>query len=180
MNKPHLKLVVLTAALLASQSRVAPASALPFICQGDEPQVMVHVDGAYARHGASWQAAPIGRMFKFQCFRALGRDESNEWVLVAFGTSYAWVNRVEVRFADGKDVTQLAPANRASVPRVNLPSRLPGIPAITPQHRQMYQQAVRARRDPNAVAVIGDCNSDTLSSSVGLLQGQLTFSRTPL
>lgn len=153
-------LITLIAALVVPSHTPKPAFALPFICQGDEPQVMVHVDGAYARHAASWQSAPIGRVFKFQCYRALGRDDTNEWVLLAFGTSYAWINRVEVRFADGADITQLAPASRASVPKANLPVRLPGVPAITAQHRQMYQQAIRARRDPNAVTVIGDCNSE--------------------
>ncbi|MDW8053792.1 MAG: SGNH/GDSL hydrolase family protein [Anaerolineae bacterium] len=154
-------LVALMLALLVEHAPRAHAArpALPFVCSSAR-QVMVHIDSILPRRDSTWDAPPVGRMFKYECHTALGRDANSEWILVPFGTTHAWVHRNDVRFADGSDISQLPLVERVPQSRVSVPASLPGIPAISPQVRQMYQQAVRTGRDPDMIAVVGDCNAE--------------------
>ncbi len=137
----------------------AARPALPFVC-GSARHVMVHIDSVLPRSSNAWDAPAIGRMFKYECYPALGRDANSEWVLVPFGTTYAWVHRRDVRFADGSDITQLPVLERAPQPQASLPNTLLGIPMISTRARQLYQQAVRAGRAADIVTVVGDCNAE--------------------
>ncbi len=119
---------------------------------------MVDVDGAYPRARNAWNAPEVGRMAKFSCAPALGRDESNAWVMVAYGSSPAWLPRSAVRFADNTDITNLPVLTMTPSLEFSLPSPLPGLPTVTPAMRELYRRAVRAGRLPNMISVIGDCN----------------------
>lgn len=99
-------------------------------------------------------------MLKFQCYPALARDARNEWVLVPYGSTRAWVNRSAVRFADGADITQLPFADQLPPAPPPKRMRLPGVPAVSRKAQQLYRDAVRAGRAPGMVALIGDCNSE--------------------
>ncbi|BCX03742.1 MAG: hypothetical protein KatS3mg053_1680 [Candidatus Roseilinea sp.] len=145
---------------IAGTATAAPR-AINFLCGDSQtPQVMIDIDGTFARRDNSWQSPEIGRMLKFQCYPALGRDAAGEWILVPYGSTRAWVNKSAVRFADGMSIDQLPPANQAPPAPPPKRLRLPGVPTLTPKVQQLYRDAVRAGRTPGMVAVIGDCNSE--------------------
>jgi hypothetical protein len=50
------------------------------------------------------------------------------------------------------------------------------IPAITPQQRALYQNAVKAGKDPNVFTVVGDCNSQPAVYLQRLASGQFDAS----
>ncbi|MCS7055011.1 MAG: SGNH/GDSL hydrolase family protein [Thermoflexales bacterium] len=157
--------IVLFASAIAVGGATGTANAAPraitFVCGDSQtPQVMVDVDGTFAYRNNSWQSPQVGRMLKFQCYPALGRDYANEWILVPYGSTRAWVNRSAVRFADGMDISQLPSADQ--VPPAPPPHRmrLPGLPTVSRKMQQLYRDAVRAGRNPAMMALIGDCNSE--------------------
>jgi hypothetical protein len=65
-----------------------------------------------------------------------------------------------------------SPANKA-VKRAALPA---WIPSITPQQRAIYQNAVKAGKDPNLFTVVGDCNSQPAVYLQRLASGQFDAS----
>lgn len=148
-------------ALSVAGSFASPAHAIDFVCgDAQTSQVMIDVDGAFARLENDWQSPAVGRMLKFQCFAALARDEANAWVLVNYGYTRAWVSRSAVRFADGMDITQL-PLSKEVPPAPPPPRlRLPGVPTISSALQRRYRDAVQAGRAPGMVAVLGDCNAE--------------------
>jgi hypothetical protein len=138
--------------------RAAPR-AINFICSDSkDAQVMIDVDGTFAHRDNTWKSPEIGRLLKFQCYVALGRDANSEWILFPFGNSQAWVHRSAVRFKDGEDIFKLPPANPSAPKPVTM--RLPGIPTVSKNIKLLYKQAVKSGRNPGAVTVIGDCNSE--------------------
>ncbi|PJF48272.1 MAG: SGNH/GDSL hydrolase family protein [Chloroflexi bacterium] len=155
--------VVAVIALIALSvaGSVGPAHAIDFVCgDAQTPQVMIDIDGAFARRENSWQSPAVGRMLKFQCFAAIARDEANAWVLVNYGYTRAWVSRSAVRFADGMDITQLPLSQEIPPPPPPPRLRLPGVPTISSAAQRRYRDAVQAGRTPGMVAVLGDCNAE--------------------
>lgn len=151
-------------AALAIGATGGPTHALPrainFVCaDGGSPQIMIDVDGYFARAKNAWESPMIGRMLKFQCYSAVGRDDASEWIMVPYGSTNAWVHRTAVRFKDGFDITQLPPANAVPAPQATA-LRLPGVPNVSKRVKALYTQAVKAGRAPGVVAVVGDCNSE--------------------
>ncbi len=145
----------------AVKTVVAAPRAITFLCGDSQvPQVMIDVDGTFARRANSWQSPEVGRMLKFQCYPALGRDATSEWILVPYGSTRAWVNLSAVRFADGMSIAQLPTADQVPPAAPPRRMRLPGVPTVSRKAQQLYQQAVRAGRTPGMAAVIGDCNSE--------------------
>jgi hypothetical protein len=148
-----------TQSAFAARPPIRPA--ISFLCgESQSAQIMIDIDGTFARLNNSWSSPEVGRMLKFQCYPALGRDENNEWILVPYGSTRAWVNRSAVRFKDGTDIGQLPTAN--SVPPAPAPKavRLPGVPAVSKKVQQLYQAALKAGKAPGMATVIGDCNSE--------------------
>jgi hypothetical protein len=140
---------------------MAAHPAISFLCGDSQPaQIMIDIDGTFAHFKNTWESPEVGRMLKFQCYPALGRDDNSEWILVPYGSTRAWVSRSAVRFKDGADIGQLPAAN--SLPPVAAPKamRLPGVPSVSKNAQQLYQQAIKAGRAPGMAAVTGDCNSE--------------------
>ena len=139
----------------------AARPAIKFLC-GDSPspQIMIDVDGYFARRDNNWQSPEIGRMLKFQCYPALARDNNAEWILVPYGSTNAWVNHTAVRFKDGADISQLPASDKVPVPKSATAMKLAGVPQVSQQIQARYQQAVKAGRAPNMITVMGDCNSE--------------------
>ncbi len=121
---------------------------------------MIDVDGYFARRDNNWQSPAIGRMLKFQCYPVLARDNNNEWVLVPYGNTNAWVHRSAIRLKDGADITQLPLSNTVPPPKAPTALKLAGVPQVSKKVQQLYSQAVKAGRAGNIVTVIGDCNSE--------------------
>jgi len=166
MIKPIVHRVVAAALALAipaggtAGAALAAPRAIAFLCGDSQtPQVMVDIDGTFARRSSSWQSPEVGRMLKFQCYPALGRDAAGEWILVPYGSTRAWVNAGAVRFADGMSIGQLPLADQVP-PAPPERMRLPGAPTISRRVQQLYRDAVRAGRTPGMATVIGDCNSE--------------------
>jgi hypothetical protein len=123
---------------------------------------MVHVDGAFARALNGWTQPPVGRLLKFQCYQAVGRDFAAEWAYIPYGNAHVWVHRNDVRPKDGASLDSLPvlmstaelippkPAARVSV----------GVPTVSQAMRDVYRKGVEAGRNPAMVTVIGDCNSE--------------------
>ena len=152
--------LVISAGGVASMARAAPR-AINFLCGDSQtPQVMIDIDGTFARRENSWQSPEVGRMLKFQCYPALGRDVAGEWILVPYGSTRAWVNLSAVRFADGMNISQLPSADQVPPAPPPRRMRLPGVPTVSRKAQQLYRDAVRAGRTPGMAAVIGDCNSE--------------------
>lgn len=157
--------VVAAAAAFALAIPAGTATAAPrainFLCGDSQtPQVMIDIDGTFARRENSWQSPEVGRMLKFQCYPALGRDAAGEWILVPYGSTRAWVNQSAVRFADGMNISQLPSADQVPPAPPAKRMRLPGVPVVSRKVQQLYRDAVRAGRTPGMAAVIGDCNSE--------------------
>ncbi len=151
--------------VFAHVAHAAPAPigrlAIPFLCDtsaSNTHHVMVDIDSVFARARNDWRAPEVARVIKFECYPTLGRDESNAWVMITYGSTPAWLPRSAVRFRDGTDITNLPVVTTTPTLDFNLPIPLPGLPTITPAMRQMYQRAVRAGRQPNMISVVGDCN----------------------
>ncbi|MCX6018441.1 MAG: SGNH/GDSL hydrolase family protein [Chloroflexi bacterium] len=149
--------------LVSSSIAFARPNALPFRCLAEPGfQVMIHVDGAFARALNGWTQPTVGRLLKFQCYEAVGRDSGAEWAYIVYGNAHVWVNRSEIRLQDGIDMTQLpvlmstaeliapTPVSRVSV----------GVPTVSKAMQDRYKEAVKAGRDGTMVTVIGDCNSE--------------------
>jgi hypothetical protein len=161
-------LAACAAALAAAGATISPVAAVPlnrppaitFLCPDTQPpQVMIDVDGTFAHRDSNWESPEVGRLLKFQCYTALGRDETNEWLMLPYGSTPAWVSRTAVRFKEGLDVTQLPEANPGAVQPAPA-MRLPGVPTVSKKVQQLYKDAQKAGRKPNTVSVIGDCNSE--------------------
>ena len=145
----------------ATRPATAARPAINFVCsESQSTQIMIDIDGTFAHLNNTWTSPEVGRMLKFQCYPALGRDENNEWILVPYGSTRAWVNRSAVRFKEGTDIGQLPAANTCRLRPRSKAMRLPGVPAVSKKVQQIYQQALKAGRTPGMVTVIGDCNSE--------------------
>jgi hypothetical protein len=156
-----LALCVATVFATAATAYAKPAS-IPFQCQESDPddvQIMIDIDSAFGYKHNSWQT-PIGRLIKFQCYKALGRD-ATEFTLFQFGDSQAWVSRTAVRFRSGFDWTQLPLLDLSKVNTTAAPLKLPaGAPNIGKDLKKIYSAAAKNGRDPKIVSVMGDCNSE--------------------
>ncbi len=155
---------LLAVALLGAAPVAATTSpALPFICApASDPatvQLMIDVDSAYTYRAASWTSPTMGRVVKFECFNAIGRNKNGEWLLIPYGTDKAWIHGSTVRFKG--DIPSL-PVTEDVVARATLFTALPqGLPAITWRQRYIYRSGIWAGRDANRFTVIGDCNSES-------------------
>jgi hypothetical protein len=156
-------IVFLSLAIAAPAPAQARPASLPFKCL-DVPgfQVMVHVDGAFARALNGWKEAPVGRLLKFQCYQAIGRDFSAEWAYIAFGNAHVWVNRNDVRTKDGTDLTQLPVLMSTAelIAPTPVARTAAGVPTVSQAIKDLYAKGIAAGRDPAMVTVIGDCNSE--------------------
>jgi hypothetical protein len=167
MNKRGARRIV---AAIVAFSLTVPASAMPavaaprainFLCaDAQDPQIMIDVDGTFAHRDNNWQSPEVGRMLKFQCYPALGRDNNNEWILVPYGSTRAWVSRSAVRFEDGMDVVKLPLASAVPPAPPADALRLPGVPSVSKRVQQLYRDAIKTGRTPGMATVIGDCNSE--------------------
>jgi hypothetical protein len=145
----------------SAMSNVAARLAITFLCaDSDKPQIMIDVDGYFARRDNNWDAPMIGRMLKFQCYPALARDGNDEWVLVPYGATRAWVHRSAVRFKDGANIAQLPLVSELPPPDPAQVMRLLGVPNVSRKVKDLYKQAVKAGKNLGIVTVIGDCNSE--------------------
>ena len=144
----------------ATPSR-APA-ALPYQCPESKDFVlMIHVDGAFARSLNTWSAPPVGRLLKFQCYKAVGRDTAAEWAYIEYGNASVWVHRNEFRVKDGaqmETLRALVPADILTPTPVGAAAR--GVPQVSKAIKERYKKAVAAGRAADIVAVMGDCNSE--------------------
>ncbi len=122
---------------------------------------MVHVDGAFARSLNTWKAPPVGRLLKFQCFKAIGRDYATEWAYIDYGNAKVWVHRNDVRVKDGADLTSLKPLMPADLiaPTPAAVSNT-GVPQVSKAIKALYKNAVESGRAGDVVTIIGDCNSE--------------------
>jgi uncharacterized protein YgiM (DUF1202 family) len=123
-------------------------------------QVMVDVDSTLARSAPRWDAPVATRLIKFQCFYAVGKDSKYGFLLVREGNAKVWVHGNDVRFRGNLDalpITDEVFTAQTSVVR-NPPA---GLPAVSARVRQIYANAASYGRNPNAVTVIGDCNSES-------------------
>lgn len=122
---------------------------------------MVHVDGAFARSLNTWKAPPVGRLLKFQCFKAIGRDYATEWAYIDYGNAKVWVHRNDVRVKDGADLTSLKPLMPADL-IAPTPAAVAntGVPQVSKAIKALYKNAVESGRAGDVVTIIGDCNSE--------------------
>ncbi|MCL4504877.1 MAG: SGNH/GDSL hydrolase family protein [Chloroflexi bacterium] len=156
---PLLAAALMAAAPVAAKSTVA----LPFICAApSDPntvQLMIDVDSAYAYKAASWTSPAVGRVVKFDCFNAVGRNKNGEWLLIPYGNDQAWIHGSTVRFKG--DIPSL-PVTENVVAKTTLFATLPqGLPTITWRQRYIYRTSAWAGKDLNMFTVIGDCNSES-------------------
>lgn len=139
--------------------------ALDFVCpppaRPNDFQIMIVVDGTFAR-SLNYQKAPhVGRLLKFQCYVAIGHDFSHEWVYIQYGLNRAWVHGSEFRAKDGADMgalKSLVPADLTGPEPLNM--RLAGVPVVSKAVKELYKKAVKAGRARDIVSVVGDCNSE--------------------
>lgn len=141
----------------------ARMSSLPFKClDGTGFQIMVHVDGAFARALNGWTEPQVGRLLKFQCYQAVGRDFAAQWAYVLYGNAHVWVHRDDVRVKDGaalEDLPVLMSTSELIAP-TPVARALVGVPTVPKSVRDLYVKAMAAGRNPGMVTVIGDCNSE--------------------
>ncbi len=162
----------------------ASRPALPFQCadlpNSRDAQVMIHVDGAFARASNSFKSPAVGRLLKYQCYRVIGRDGSNEWIYVHYGRGATWIHRNDVRVKDGAvvdDFRVLFPSDL--IVAAPAPVGLPGVPTVSARARDLYKKAVKAGRRPDIVAVMGDCNSEKPVYFGRLAAGVVNLSAAP-
>lgn len=139
----------------------APA-ALPMMCPAPtDPvtaQVMVDIDSAFVRKGASWTSVSVGRVVKFQCFLPTGRNTNAEWLLIPYGDTVGWIHGSMIRFRG--DLMKL-PLTENTVSRAVTTTILPkGLPVISYRSRAAYLGSARAGKDLRMFTVLGDCNSE--------------------
>lgn len=153
----------LVASSTASYKSSAKAPALPFQCKDSKDfQIMIHVDGAFARALNTWKAPQVGRLLKFQCYKTVGRDGAGEWAWIEYGFGRVWVHRNDFRTNDGTDINDLKiilPEDLTPIPAPAL--RLVGIPTVSKSIKDLYKRAVKEGRDGASVSVMGDCNSES-------------------
>ncbi len=153
----------LVGALPTQAAPSGSSAALPYQCPDSKDFVlMIHVDGAFARSLNTWSAPPVGRLLKFQCYKAIGRDTAAEWAYIEYGNASVWVHRNEFRVKDGAQVESLraiTPADLLSPTPVRAAAR--GVPQVSTAIKERYKRAVTAGRAADIVAVVGDCNSET-------------------
>jgi hypothetical protein len=173
--------VLAVLALAPGASVHARPAALPFQCpESRDEQVMIHVDGAFARASNSFNSPPVGRLLKFQCYRVIGRDGSNEWIYARYGNGATWIHRNDVRVKDGALVDNfrvLYPADLITAAPAVL--RFPGVPTVSARTQELYKQAVKAGRRPDVVSVMGDCNSESPVYFGRLAAGVVNLSAAP-
>lgn len=123
---------------------------------------MVHVDGAFARALNGWTQAPVGRLLKFQCYQAVGRDFAAEWAYISYGNAHVWVHRNDVRTKDGASLESLPVLMSTAelVPPKPAARAVVGVPTVSQAMRDLYRKGVEAGRNPAMATVIGDCNSE--------------------
>lgn len=137
--------------------------ALPFICAPPtDPsvtvQIMVDLDSAYVYGAANWEKGTVGRVLKWECYDVQGRSSNNEWLLIPFGNSTAWIHYGSMRIQG--DYTNLPIMDKIAT-RVATINALPqGIPYVNWHQRYLVQAARWAGRDAKIFTVIGDCNSE--------------------
>jgi len=153
----------ITVACLMAGAEPAQAArpAIKFLCGDSQtPQIMIDVDGYFARRDNNWQSPEIGRMLKFQCYPALARDNNGEWVLIPYGATNAWVHFSAVRFKDGANISQLPSSDTVPPPKPGPALKLPGVPTVSKHVQALYQEGVKAGRAANMITIVGDCNSE--------------------
>lgn len=177
--------LVLGAALIAGRpAQAIPTSApaaLPYQCPESKDFVlMIHVDGAFARSLNTWSAPPVGRLLKFQCYRAVGRDTAAEWAYIEYGNAVVWVHRNDFRVKEGaqlETLRALVPADLLTPTPVAVVAR--GVPQVSKEIKERYKKAVAAGRAADIVAVVGDCNSEPPVFFGRMAAGMVNLSQQP-
>jgi uncharacterized protein YraI len=143
-------------ATFASTNVALPMTGCPPL--GNEiAQVMVDVDGTFARSAPSWDAPTLSRVLKFQCFYAVARAPQTGFLLVRDGQNKLWLPGTDVNWRGDLEKLPLSDEKIGSSAGVRIPK---GIPPISGRARAIYANAVGAGRNPYGVSVIGDCNSE--------------------
>ena len=159
LSLPLAAVMLMTAIPVAAKTVVQ----LPFICSpSSDPnvtvQIMVDLDSAYVYGAANWEKGTVGRVLKWECYDVKGRSSNNEWLLIPFGDSLAWIHYGSMRIQG--DYTSLPIMDKA-VAKVAVIKELPqGLPYVNWHQRYLYQASKWAGRDTSIFTVIGDCNSE--------------------
>ncbi|HEY3288878.1 MAG TPA: SGNH/GDSL hydrolase family protein [Anaerolineae bacterium] len=156
---PLLAATLLTAAPVAAKTAIA----LPFICAPSSDssvtvQIMVDVDSAYVYGAANWAKGTVGRVLKWECYDVKGRSSNNEWLLIPFGDSQAWIHYGSMRI--NGDLSTLPVMDKAVAKSAQIKELPQGLPYVNWHQRYLYQASRWADRDTSIFTVIGDCNSE--------------------
>jgi hypothetical protein len=121
----------------------------------------ITVGGAFLRDEPSLIGATTQPVFAKQVYGVTGRAADNSWVQLDAPKPGTWILA-----AFG-----LITGDLPSVPVVKVALKTPRagpaaatprwVPAVSARARQLYQQALRAGKDPSMFTVAGDCNSET-------------------
>lgn len=161
------RVLAVTTALLSTltppftTARALPPT-LPFECPATtaadaQVPIMIDIDSAYAYWKPDWKSAQVGRVVKWQCLTAVGRNDNAEWTLVTYGNGQAWLH--------GSAFQALADLRTLPVTSQTQPSDLsllkaPGASQISPQMKALYKAAAKLGRNPRLFTTAGECNSE--------------------
>lgn len=138
--------------------------------QAQEPaKITITASQAWLRSAPSLTANNSVPVEKGQFYDVVARTADNTWWQLSVPTAAGkgtWLNANLGALYSG-DVKSapvftapVAPAAKKPAKKAKPPAAFPTwIPAITPQQRAIYQNAVKAGKDPNLFTVVGDCNS---------------------
>jgi hypothetical protein len=154
-RQPYSPVQMVSVALPADLPMNCPAPADP-----NAVQLMIDVDSAFGHQAANWNSAVMGRLLKWQCFDAIGRNKNAEWILARNTNGQVWLHGSTFRFRG--DLMSLPLTEnvviRTSVSAGALPK---GLPVVSYRARGIYQSAARNGLDPAIFTVIGDCNAES-------------------
>lgn len=138
--------------------------------QAQEPaKITITASQAWLRSAPSLTAANNVPVEKGQFYDVQARTADNTWWQLSVPTAggkgtwmYAPLGALYSGDVKSAPVftAPVAPAAKKPAKKAKQPAAFPAwIPAITTQQRAIYQNAVKAGKDPNLFTVVGDCNS---------------------
>lgn len=169
-------LILLLGVVCAAAMNVQPAAAQEGV------KITITTPEAWLRSAPSLTAGNSVPVTKGQFYDVTTRTADNSWLKLdvpnASGKGtwlYAGLGALysgdlkSVPVLDAEAVVPAKPAKKAA----GFPA---WIPAITPKQRAIYQNAVKAGKDPNLFTVVGDCNSQPAVYLQRLASGQFDAS----
>ncbi|MCS7087621.1 MAG: hypothetical protein NZL91_02830 [Thermoflexales bacterium] len=162
------RLIALTLACLASVGNAHAASA--------STEFVVTWPGVWLRRAPSVLAPRIALAEQGSRYPVLARSSDGTWVAVAYGAAQAWIPS---GFGNATNPSQVPAVKLTFPPAVRNTNThpLPTWITMTVRGRLIYQQAVKAGRNPRLFTVAGDSNSAWERSIGRIAAGSFDLSR---